>query len=237
MTSHQDKAIVLFSGGQDSTLCLFWALQRYAHVETIGFNYGQRHHVELTARKIILSKLREIFPNESRKLREDHLCDLSTLGLISQTALTSKTQIEISASGLPTTFVPGRNLIFLNFAAAIAWRRGIDVLVGGMCETDYSGYPDCRRATLDAQAEALRLGMERDFHIETPLMHLDKAETWALAETLGGPRLTHLIIEHSHTCYLGDRSTRHDWGYGCGACPACDLRAKGWQKWQSASPT
>lgn len=227
------SALVLFSGGQDSTLCLTHALSTYDRVETVGFDYGQRHNIEMQCRKTVLSSIRASFPDWSQKLGEDYVCDLGVLGAISDTSLTREVEIETSETGLPDTFVPGRNLMFLTLAAAIAWRRGINTLIGGMCETDFSGYPDCRRDTLDAQQKALALGMDRPFIIETPLMWIDKAATWAMADELGGQTLTDLIIEDTHTCYLGDRSQRHAWGYGCGTCPACDLRAKGYAKWQS----
>jgi 7-cyano-7-deazaguanine synthase len=228
-------ALVLFSGGQDSTACLAWALERYDRVETIGFDYGQRHHVELECRLRVLDALRRGFPQWAAKLGDDHRVDLAVLGAVSETALTRETEIALSDSGLPNTFVPGRNLIFLNFAAAIAYRRGLSILIGGMCETDYSGYPDCRRDTLDALQSALHLGMDYAFTIETPLMYLDKAQTWALAKSIGGSALVDLTIEVTHTCYQGDRSQRHAWGYGCGVCPACELRAKGWVEWQAGA--
>lgn len=227
------KAIVLFSGGQDSTVCLVWALQRYSSVETVGFDYRQRHAVELDARQDVLAALRCDLPDIAGHLGLDHMLDIPVLGEISDTALTKERRIEVDETGLPSTFVPGRNLLFLTLAGALAWRRGAGVLVGGMCETDYSGYPDCRRGTLDAQAEALSLGLDRTIVIETPLMTIDKAETWALGEELGGQALVDLIVENTHTCYLGDRSQRHDWGYGCGNCPACELRARGWEAWNS----
>ncbi len=221
------KALVLFSGGQDSTACLAWALSRYSQVETVGFDYGQRHRVELTCRDTVREILIELFPQWSSALGPDHMLDLSLLGQISSTALTESRAIEMQANGLPNTFVPGRNLIFLNFAAALAYRRGASVLVGGMCETDYSGYPDCRDNTLKALQVAISLGLEAPMTIETPLMWLTKAQTWALTEELGGQALNDLIVEHTHTCYLGDREHRHAWGYGCGQCPACDLRREG----------
>jgi 7-cyano-7-deazaguanine synthase len=224
-------ALVLFSGGQDSTACLAWALARYAHVETIGFDYGQRHRVELDCRPRIREALAAFFPDWSARLANDHLLDLGLLGQISDTALTSERAIEFSASGLPSTFVPGRNLIFLNFAAAIAYRRKLSVLVGGMCETDYSGYPDCRDNTLKAMQLALSLGLAAPMMVETPLMWLSKAQTWALTEQLGGEALNALIVEHTHSCYLGERTHRHPWGYGCGQCPACVLRRKGYEEW------
>lgn len=234
MSECDQKAIVLFSGGQDSTVCLHWALDQYSRVETVGFDYGQRHRIELEARQSVLAEMRKSFPGLTAHLGEDHMVDLAALGAISDTALTSDTAIEVSQTGLPSTFVPARNLIFLTMAAALAWRRGANILVGGMCETDFSGYPDCRRETLDAQAKALSLGMDRDITIDTPLMYIDKAATWALAEKLGGQALTDLITEHTHTCYLGDRTHRHPWGYGCDDCPACDLRARGWRSWQES---
>lgn len=226
-------ALVLFSGGQDSTACLAWALSRFARVETIGFDYGQRHRVELTQRLILLDALRGQFSQWAEKLGDDHVLDLPVLGQISDTSLTRQTEIALAETGLPTTFVPGRNLVFLTFAAALAYRRGLGVLVGGMCETDFSGYPDCRRATLDAVEQSLSLGMDAPFQVSTPLMYLTKAQTWALAHQLGGQGLVDLTVEHSHTCYHGDRTHRHDWGYGCGTCPACDLRAAGWAAWQA----
>lgn len=227
------SALVLFSGGQDSAVCLAWALSRYERVETIGFDYRQRHRVELDCRKTFLTKLRERFPAWAAKLGEDHLLDLGVLGEVSDTALTREQEIGFAESGLPSTFVPGRNLVFLTFAGAVAYRRGLHALVGGMCETDFSGYPDCRRATMDAVQASLTLGMDRDTPVETPLMYLDKAQTWGLADELGGKELVGLIVEETHTCYLGDRSRRHDWGYGCATCPACDLRAKGFAKWKA----
>lgn len=221
------SALVLFSGGQDSTACLAWALERYARVETVGFDYGQRHAVELQCRLQVLQQLREQFPAWGARLGEDHLLDLRLLGQISDTALTDARRIEMAANGLPNTFVPGRNLLFLTFAAALAYRRGASVLVGGMCETDYSGYPDCRDNTLKAMQVALSLGMDAPMTVDTPLMFLTKAQTWALSHRLGGEALNALIVEHTHTCYLGDRTHRHAWGYGCGQCPACELRARG----------
>lgn len=228
----KSSALVLFSGGQDSTICLAHALSRYDRVETVGFEYGQRHSVELECRPRIISELRDQYPDWADKLGEDHMCDVSVLAEVSETAMTSDTLIEIAENGLPNTFVPGRNLLFLTLAAAIAWRRGISVLVGGMCETDYSGYPDCRRSTLDAQELTLARGMDRPVTIDTPLMWLDKAETWELASTLGGQGFVDLVLEETHTCYLGDRAHRHEWGYGCGTCPACELRANGYKKWR-----
>jgi 7-cyano-7-deazaguanine synthase len=228
------SALVLFSGGQDSTICLANALSRFDHVETVGFTYGQRHSVEMECRPKVIEAVRAGFPQWAGKLGEDHICDMSVLGDISDTAMTSETEIEIAENGLPNTFVPGRNLMFLTLAAALAWRRGITVLVGGMCETDYSGYPDCRRETLDAQELTLARGLDRPFKIDTPLMWLDKSETWEMAMQLGGQALVDIVIEESHTCYKGDRSQRHVWGYGCNDCPACDLRAKGYEKWAAA---
>lgn len=221
------RALVLFSGGQDSTTALAWALHRYAHVETIGFDYGQRHRVELECRQRVLRALRERFPGWAPRLGEDHLLDLGLLGQISDTALTTDRAIAFERSGLPNTFVPGRNLVFFTFAAALAYRRGLTVLVGGMCETDYSGYPDCRDDTLKSLQVTLGLGLDQRVVIETPLMWLDKAQTWQLARTLGGDALVDLITEDTHTCYLGERHTRQAWGYGCGRCPACELRARG----------
>jgi len=224
----RDSALVLFSGGQDSATCVAWALDRFARVETIGFDYGQRHVVELECRGAFLDALRERYPKWSRRLGADHVLNLGLVKDLGETALTSDREIEIGANGLPTTFVPGRNLLFLTAAAAIAYRRGLRVLVGGMCETDYSGYPDCRDDTLKALQVALNLGMDKRFVIETPLMWLDKAATWKLAESLVGGGFVELIIEHTHTCYLGDRTQRHPWGYGCGTCPACQLRSRGY---------
>ena len=223
---------MLFSGGQDSTVCLAWALERYEHVETVGFTYGQRHIVEIEQRAVILSKLAE-FDEVGQRLGPDTVLELAALKSVSDTALTRETEITFAATGLPTTFVPARNLLFLTYAAALAYRRGIDTLVGGMCETDFSGYPECRNDTVQALAKALSLGLDRPMTIETPLMFLDKAGTWELASSLGGEKLVDLIIEDTHTCYLGDRSHRHPWGFGCGQCPACELRARGWTAWQA----
>lgn len=228
-------ALVLFSGGQDSATCLAWALHRFDRVETIGFDYGQRHRVELDVRTQFLAELRSAFPDWAKKLGEDHLLDLTSLGKISDTALTTGAAIAFADSGLPNTFVPGRNLLFLTYASAIAYRREIKHLVTGVCETDYSGYPDCRDDTIKALQVALNLGMEKRFVIDTPLMWIDKAATWALAKKLGGQALVDLIVEHSHTCYQGDRGHRHAWGYGCAACPACDLRAGGYAAWTAAA--
>lgn len=223
-----NAALVLFSGGQDSATCLAWALAHFARVETIGFSYGQRHLVELESRAKLIDGMVALRPEWASKLGENHTLDVPTLGDISETALTRDIAIEMGEGGLPNTFVPGRNLVFLTFAAALAYRRGITHVVGGMCETDFSGYPDCRDETIKALNVALNLGMTRSFELHTPLMWRDKADTWALADELGGKGLVDLIVEHSHTCYLGERGARHDWGYGCGECPACSLRAKGW---------
>ena len=225
-------ALVLFSGGQDSTVCLAWALDRYDLVETVGFSYGQRHAAELGQRETLRQGLKRLKPAWAQRLGGDQMLDLATLGQLSDTALTRDAEIELTAAGLPSTFVPGRNLLFFTYAAALAYRRGMRTLVGGMCETDYSGYPDCRNETLLALAKAISLGMDTSFTIETPLMWIDKAATWALAEQLGGTPLIELVVEDTHTCYLGIRSRRHAWGYGCGHCPACHLRAKGWETWQ-----
>lgn len=230
MTLSQDKALVLFSGGQDSTVCLAWALQRFGEVETLGFDYDQRHRVELDLRPRIRDAVTALNPAWKQRLGEDHLIHLEALGEVSETALTRDTAIEISESGLPTTFVPGRNLIFFTFAGAVAYRRGAKHLVAGMCETDYSGYPDCRDDTVKAVQLALSLGMDRRFVLHTPLMWIDKAGTFALAREIGGEALLDVVVEETHSCYLGDRSRRHDWGYGCGECPACKLRADGWTK-------
>jgi 7-cyano-7-deazaguanine synthase len=228
------SALVLFSGGQDSTVCLAWALARFDRVETVGFDYGQRHAAELAARPIILEKLRAQFPDWAGKLGSDHLLPLDVLKSIGGSALTDDMKIEMGDSGLPTTFVPGRNLLFLTVAAALGYRRGTADLVGGMCETDFSGYPDCRDETVQATAKALSLGLARDIKVHTPLMWIDKAATWRLAEELGGKSLVELIVEETVTCYEGDRAHRHDWGYGCGKCPACDLRATGYSKYVAA---
>ena len=234
MTSGADPrtALVLFSGGQDSSTCLAWALQRFARVETVAFDYGQRHRIELDCRLTVLRELRAGFPHWAARLGEDHLLDLSLLRALGDSALTSERAIEMQADGLPNTFVPGRNLLFLTAAAALATRRGAPVLVGGMCETDYSGYPDCRDNTLKAMQVALSLGLARPMTVDTPLMFLDKAATWALAHDLGGDALVALLVEHTHTCYLGERGLRHAWGHGCGQCPACVLRARGHALWR-----
>jgi len=228
-----DAALVLFSGGQDSTVCLAWALQRYDRVETVGFDYGQRHGVEMQARDIVREAIIHHFPSWASRLGPDHRLDMRGFGAVAESALTSDRAIEMTARGLPSTFVPGRNLAFFVYAAALADRRGLSHLVGGMCDTDYSGYPDCRRDAPTATETMLNLGMDRSFTIETPLMVLNKAQTWALAQGLGGEALVDVILEHSHTCYLGDRGARHPWGYGCGACPACALRKDGFAAWDA----
>lgn len=230
-----NNALVLFSGGQDSTTCLAWALSRYAKVETIGFDYGQRHAIELSVRPALLQKLRALSSDWNGKLGDDHMIDLSLIAKISDTALTQDVEIAMQANGLPNTFVPGRNLLFMTVAASVAYRRGLDVLVGGMCETDFSGYPDCRDDTMKALQVALNLGMATRVKLETPLMWIDKAATWDMARTLGGTALVELIREHTHTCYLGERGALHEWGYGCGTCPACELRARGYRQFAAAS--
>jgi 7-cyano-7-deazaguanine synthase len=237
------RALVLFSGGQDSTTCLAQALTRFEHVETLGCDYGQRHRVELPQRQAVLHALRARFAAWDARLGEDHLIDLAVLGQISDTSLTRDVAFAMERSGLPNTFVPGRNLVFLTFAGALAYRRGLDVIVTGVCETDYSGYPDCRDDTMKAMQLALSLGMDQRFLVDTPLMWIDKAATWQLAHDLGqradpdggGDALVELIVEHTHTCYLGERATRHAWGYGCGTCPACELRAQGWVRWRGGA--
>lgn len=236
MTRQDGKALVLFSGGQDSATCLAWALERFSLVETIGFSYGQRHAVEMDVRQTFLRHLKAGFPAWAAGLGEDHVLDLSVIGQMGQTALTADVAIEMGRNNLPTTFVPGRNILFFTSAAAVAYRRGLRHLVGGMCETDYSGYPDCRDDTLKALQVALNLGLDARFVVETPLMWLDKAATWQLAAQLGGQALVALMVEHTHSCYRGDRSRRHDWGYGCGTCPACDLRASGFQRFVAERP-
>lgn len=223
-----DTALVLFSGGQDSTTCLAWALERYARVETIGFDYGQRHAIELTVRPTLLAGLRALKPEWDARLGDDHLIDLSLIAKISDTALTSNVAIAMQDNGLPNTFVPGRNLLFMTVAATVAYRRGLNVLVGGMCETDFSGYPDCRDDTMKALQVALNLGMATRLKVETPLMWIDKRQTWQMARAAGGAALVDLIRADTHTCYLGERGTLHAWGYGCGHCPACELRARGY---------
>jgi 7-cyano-7-deazaguanine synthase len=236
------SALVLFSGGQDSTTCLAYALSKYAHVETVAFDYRQRHLVELTQRLHVIEALRAQFPEWAQRLGDDHLLDVAVLGEVSETSLTRDTAMAMQANGLPNSFVPGRNLLFLTLAAALAYRRGLDVLVTGVCETDFSGYPDCRDDTMKAMQIALSLGMDKRFLIETPLMWIDKAATWQLAHSLGeqsgvmegGTALVDLIVEHTHTCYLGERTQRHAWGYGCGICPACALRAKGFDAYNAS---
>jgi 7-cyano-7-deazaguanine synthase len=230
-----DGALVLFSGGQDSATCLAWALERFSHVETIGFDYGQRHKVELECRAAFRTDIATRFPHWAPKLGEDHTLKLDALAAVSDTALTRQTEIAMQENGLPNTFVPGRNLIFLTFAAALAYRRGLRHIVTGVCETDFSGYPDCRDDTIKALQVALNLGMEQRFVLHTPLMWIDKAETWRLAERLGGTALVDSIVEDTHTCYLGDRAHRHAWGYGCGTCPACELRAKGYREYRACT--
>ncbi len=236
------SALVLFSGGQDSTTCLAYALSKYEQVETVAFDYRQRHHVELTQRLHVIEALRNQFPEWAQRLGDDHLLDVAVLGEVSETSLTRDTAMAMQANGLPNSFVPGRNLLFLTLAAALAYRRGLDVLVTGVCETDFSGYPDCRDDTMKAMQIALSLGMDKRFLIETPLMWIDKAATWQLAHALGeqsgvtegGTALVDLIVEHTHTCYLGERTQRHVWGYGCGTCPACALRAKGYDAYHAS---
>lgn len=226
------SALVLFSGGQDSTTCLAWALDRFMHVETIAFDYRQRHRIELDQRLTVLAELGRHFPEWAARLGDDHFIDMGALGQISETSLTRETAFQMEQDGLPNTFVPGRNLLFFTFAAAVAWRRGIRHLVGGMCETDYSGYPDCRDNTIKSLQVALNLGMDRSFALQTPLMWLDKAETWSLARELGGEPLIEILLEHTHTCYRNERGPRHDWGHGCGDCPACALRERGFENWR-----
>jgi 7-cyano-7-deazaguanine synthase len=225
-------ALVLFSGGQDSTTCLAWALEQFLHVETVAFDYRQRHRIELDQRLVVLGEIRRRFPRWAGRLGDDHVVDLGVLGQISETSLTRDVAFAIEKSGLPNSFVPGRNLLFFTFAAAIAWRRSIRHLVGGMCETDYSGYPDCRDNSIKALQVALGLGMDKNFALHTPLMWLDKAATWSLAKDLGGDLLVKTIVEHTHTCYLSERGAQHDWGHGCGECPACKLRRRGYERWQ-----
>ena len=227
--SNAKGALVLFSGGQDSTTCAAWALEHYNRVETIGFDYGQRHAIELTVRPAVLQSLRRISPEWDARLGEDHMVDLGLLGKISDTSLTRDVEITMQANGLPNSCVPGRTLRFMMVAATLAYRRGLDVLVGGMCETDYSGYPDCRNDTMQSLQTTLNLGMATDLRIETPLMWIDKAQTWELARELGGEALVEMVRTETHTCYLGERGQLHDWGYGCGVCPACELRAKGYR--------
>ena len=230
------SALVLFSGGQDSTTCLAWALENYEHVETIGFDYRQRHDIELTVRPTLREKIVQIKPEWATRLGPDHLLDLSLISSISETAMTSDIEIVMQKNGLPNTFVPGRNILFLTVAATLAYRRGLTVLVGGMCETDFSGYPDCRDDTIKALQVALNLGMDTRINLSTPLMWLDKSETWQLAQDLGGTALLNLIRDVTHTCYLGERGIRHEWGFGCETCPACVLRAKGYEKFKASNP-
>jgi len=227
MDTFNSSALVLFSGGQDSATCLAWALKRYDRVETIGFNYGQRHVVELECRSHFIAKLKSYFPSWSKKLGDDHMLDLRLLGQISDTSLTQEKAIQMEKSGLPNTFVPGRNLLFLTFAASVAYRRNLKVIVGGMCETDYSGYPDCRDDTIKALQVAISLGLDTRIVLETPLMWINKATTWKLAEELGGDKLLNLVRNDTHTCYMGNRSHMHEWGYGCNSCPSCELRRIG----------
>jgi 7-cyano-7-deazaguanine synthase len=234
-TLSPDGALVLFSGGQDSATCLAWALDRFAHVETVGFDYRQRHRIELDCRPDLIAALRRRFQDWGVRLGEDHAIDASALTALGQTAMTADVAIEMGENGLPTTFVPGRNLLFLTFAAALAYRRGIKHVVTGVCETDYSGYPDCRDDTIKALQVALNLGMEKRFVLHTPLMWIDKAETWRMTERLGGGDLVALIRDLSHSCYLGDREHVHPWGRGCGACPACELRRNGWETYAGAT--
>ena len=234
--SNAKGALVLFSGGQDSTTCAAWALERYARVETMGFDYGQRHAIELEVRPAVLQSLRRIAPAWDARLGEDHMIDLGLLGRISDTSLTRDVEITMQANGLPNSFVPGRNLMFMMVAATLAYRRGLDVLVGGMCETDYSGYPDCRNDTMESLERTLNLGMATALSIQTPLMWLDKAATWTLAQQLGGDALVECVRTETHTCYLGERGALHDWGYGCGRCPACELRARGYRAFRGDAP-
>jgi 7-cyano-7-deazaguanine synthase len=227
-----ESALVLFSGGQDSTTCLAWALEHYAHVETLGFSYGQRHAIEMSLRPVLLEKITHVKPEWQGKLGQDHVIDLSLISQLSETAMTSNIEIKMQENGLPNTFVPGRNLMFVMTAAMLAHRRGIKVLVGGMCETDFSGYPDCRDDSMKSLQVALNIGMNAQYRVETPLMWIDKADTWRLAQQLGGNTLIELIQQDTHTCYLGERGQLHDWGYGCGTCPACTLRAQGYTQFK-----
>lgn len=235
MARSSEGALVLFSGGQDSATCLAWALSQFERVETVGFDYGQRHRIELKVRDEFRAAMIAQFPQWAARLGEDHLLDASIIGQLGSSAMTDDIAIEMAANGLPNTFVPGRNLLFFTLAGALAYRRGLRVIIGGMCETDYSGYPDCRDDTLKAQQVALSLGLDRRVTIETPLMWLDKAETFTLAQDIGGEKLLGLILENTHTCYLGNRTKRHDWGYGCGTCPACELRSTGWHKFKASA--
>lgn len=231
MSDH--SALVLFSGGQDSAVCLAWALERFQHVETVGFDFGQRHSVELTQRLVVRDKISSNFPGWSAQLGDDHIIALNELSQLGETALTHDVAIAMTDAGLPSTFVPGRNLLFFVYSAALAYRRDITTLIGGMCETDFSGYPDCRDQTIRSLETTISLGIAKDYHLKTPLMFLSKAETWALSAELGGSDLIEIILEDTHTCYLGDRSQRHQWGYGCGTCPACELRANGFETWRA----
>lgn len=235
MALDPQAALVLFSGGQDSATCLAWALDRFTHVETVGFDYRQRHRVELEIRQDFLSAIRENFVPWAQHLSEDHIIDVASLAAIGQTAMTEDVAIEMGTNGLPTTFVPGRNLLFLTYAAALAYRRGIRHIVTGVCETDYSGYPDCRDDTIKALQVAINLGMDSRFVLHTPLMWRDKAATWALADQMGGRPLVDLILTKTHTCYVGDHTHLHPWGFGCGTCPACNLRANGWWQWEAGA--
>jgi 7-cyano-7-deazaguanine synthase len=237
VTNANEAALVLFSGGQDSTVCLAWALTRFSRVETVGFDYRQRHKVELTLRPRIRERIAALGANWKARLGDDHVISLDALAAISDSALTRDMAIEIADGGLPTTFVPGRNLIFFCFSGALAYRRGVRHLVGGMCETDYSGYPDCRDDTVKAIQVALALGLDKRLTIHTPLMWIDKADTFTLAEELGGRPLLDVIVEETHSCYLGDRTCWHDWGFGCGECPACKLRAQGFAKFRNRRKT
>lgn len=229
--STTNKALLLFSGGQDSASCLAWALERYDHVETVGFHYEQRHDIEMECRLTVRSELPQLKLEWMQRIGPDHVLDLSVLGQMSETALTRDVAIEMSTDGLPNTFVPGRNLVFLTFAGALAYRRGITTLIGGMCEADFSGYPDCRKETLDMQMNALSLGLAREMVLETPLMHLSKAQAWTLCEEIGGEALVSLVNEKTHSCYKGNHETKNVWGYGCSDCPACDIRARGWEQY------
>ena len=229
------RALVLFSGGQDSTTCLAHALTHYAHVETLGFDYGQRHSVELQARQTVLQRLRWQFPHWAARLGPDHVLNVDVIGQIGGSSLTEDVAIAMQQDGLPNTFVPGRNLLFMTLAGALAYRRGLQVLVTGVSEADFSGYPDCRDDTMKAMQLALNLGLERRLRISTPLRWRDKAAVWQLAFELGGQALIDLIVQDSHTCYQGTR-TPHAWGAGCGQCPACQLRANGWERWHQPLP-
>jgi 7-cyano-7-deazaguanine synthase len=233
MSTTSQSALVLFSAGQDSATCLAWALDRFGRVETVGFDYGQRHAIELSQRPIVLSGLRAQSSDWAERLGPDHVLDIRSFGAIAETALTGPGEIGLRPDGLPNTFVPGRNLVFLTYAAALAEMRGLETLVAGMCQVDFSGYPDCREETIQAMGQALSLGIGRPFPIETPLMHLSKSDAWRLALRLGGDALVDLIARDTHTCYLGDRTKAHEWGYGCGQCPACELRAQGWADYQA----